>query len=199
MSDTSIPSAPPPAAEARHRRPGPLLFSLLIAVLVCYIASPYYSVWRFIEAVRIADAPALAARVNFPEVREAMKRQLRDHFFSSGKRANKSRLDNIIAGLGPSLIDQVVDAYLTPDGLAALLANPKLAAASAQPTLPAPNGDAIGRRQNVNRSKVRYAFFSSPREFLVDLNGTKLRFRFVGVGWQLWRAELPLDATVGKR
>lgn len=189
-------SASLPTSATGNSRAGksrPWLIAALLALLLFYVLSSYYSVWRFLDAVKTADGAALSARVNFPEVREAMKRQLRDHFFPDGKRAKKGRLENLSASAGPSLIDQLVDAYLTPDGLAALLANPKIAAASAQPTLLTLNANPVGVRQNVSWSKVRYAFFSSPREFLVDLSGTKLRFRLSGLGWKLWRAELPLD------
>ena len=169
-------------------------------LLLCYVGSPYYSLGRFVEAVKSGDTAALAERVNFPEVRSAMKQQLRAYFFPENeeqKRAKKNRFESMIARLGPNLLDQLVDAYLTPDGLAALIVNPKLASASASPSLPTASSDQIVTRQNVDWSKVRYAFFTSPREFLVDLNGTKLRFRLSGSGWRVHRVELPLGAPAG--
>lgn len=44
-----------------------------------------------------------------------------------------------------------------------------------------------------SRSEVNYAFFTGPKEFLVDVEGTKLRFRFTGFRWKLKRVELTLD------
>jgi hypothetical protein len=40
---------------------------------------------------------------------------------------------------------------------------------------------------------VNYAFFTSPRNFLVDAGGTKLRFRFTGFRWRV--KELELDVS----
>jgi hypothetical protein len=46
---------------------------------------------------------------------------------------------------------------------------------------------------NFDWSNVRRAFFTGPRDFAVDANGTKLRFRFSLVGWRLREIELPPD------
>jgi DUF2939 family protein/uncharacterized protein DUF4339 len=44
-------------------------------------------------------------------------------------------------------------------------------------------------------SKVRYAFFSSPMRFLVDIDGTKLHFGFSGFGWRLKKLDVPLNES----
>jgi hypothetical protein len=40
---------------------------------------------------------------------------------------------------------------------------------------------------------VRYAFFTSPRVFVVDREGIKLRFRFTDFGWRLNKLDLGLN------
>jgi hypothetical protein len=47
--------------------------------------------------------------------------------------------------------------------------------------------------KNANWSKVKYAFFTGPRTFLVDREGIKLQFRFTGLGWRLNDIELGLS------
>jgi Protein of unknown function (DUF2939) len=152
---------------------------ICIVVLLVYGASPYFSFWRFTVALRSGDTAAITARVDFPAVRASLKKQLIARFSHAGtghKRWNK---------LGPTLIDALVDAYATPDGLAMLIANPSALKDLKLPQQ-APNV------KGLNWSKLRYAFFMSPRTFVVDREGIKLRFRFTGLGWRLKDLDLGL-------
>src|SRR6266849_223889 len=94
------------------------LVIICVVLLLVYAASPYVAFRRFTVALRSGDTAAISARVDFPAVRESLKKQLIARFSHAGtghKRWNK---------LGPTLIDALVDAYATPDGLAMLIANP---------------------------------------------------------------------------
>jgi len=41
-------------------------------------------------------------------------------------------------------------------------------------------------------SKVKHAFYTGPRTFVVERDGIKLRFRFTGLGWTLYELDLGL-------
>jgi len=155
-------------------------------LLLVYRASPYFSFWRFTAAVQSRDAAGISARVDFPAVRASLKKQLVARF--ANKASNHKRWSN----LGPTLIDAIIDAYVTPEGIAALLSNPE-----ALKNLKAPREFHFEFGKNENWSKVRYAFFTGPRSFVVDRDGIKLRFHFTGSGWQL--DDLDLGLTNGKR
>src|SRR5437867_11204937 len=91
---------------------------ICVALLFDYADSPYFSFWRFTVAVRSGDSAAISSRVDFPAVRASLKKQLTTRFANAAsghKRGSK---------LGPTLIDAIVDAYATPDGIAAILSNP---------------------------------------------------------------------------
>jgi hypothetical protein len=96
------------------------------------------------------------------------------------------------SNLGPTLIDAIIDAYVTPEGIAALLSNPE-----ALKNLKVPREFHFELGKNVNLSKVKYAFFTGPRSFVVDRDGIKLRFHFTASGWQLY--DLDLGLTDEKR
>ncbi|MDQ6809194.1 MAG: DUF2939 domain-containing protein [Verrucomicrobiota bacterium] len=169
--------------------------ALLAVLVLCYVASPYYSAWRFLAALKTGDTKALSARVDFGQVRAAMKEQLRAHFFpdqAAPKKLKRNRLDAIISSFGPSLVDQLVDAFLTPDGLAALIVHPQIVSATSQPSAPSVGHGASSARPEVGWSNVRYAFFTGSTEFMLDLNGTRLHFHFAGFGWRLHQVDLPL-------
>jgi hypothetical protein len=158
---------------------------LCVLLLLLYGVSPYFSFWRFTVALRSGDRAAISSRVDFPAIRTSLKKQLVArfaHVASGHKRWSK---------LGPTLIDAIVDAYATPDGIAAILSNP-----GALKNLQAPHEFQFSTGKNVNWLKVKYAFFVGPRTFVVDREGIKLRFRFTGMGWQLNNLDLGLgEAT----
>src|SRR5262252_6121248 len=151
------------------------LVAICVVILLVYGASPYFSFWRFTAAVQSRDAAAINARVDFPAVRSSLKKQLVARF------ANKTSSHKRWSNLGPTLIDAIIDAYVTPEGIAALLSNP-----DAVKNLKAPREFHFDLRKNVNVSELKYAFFTGPRSFVVDRDGIKLRFHFTGSGWQLY-------------
>ena len=89
--------------------------------------------------------------------------------------------------VGPTLIDTIIDAYVTPEGIAALLSNPE-----ALKNLKAPRDFHFEIGKNEDLSKIKYAFFTGPRSFVVEREGIKLGFRFKAPGWQLNDLDLGL-------
>lgn len=157
------------------------LVILCLVLLLVYGASPYFSFWRFTNAVRSRDAAAITERVDFPAVRASLKRQLVARF--AKQTSSHKRWSN----LGPTLIDAIIDAYVTPQGIAELLSNPE-----ALKSLKAPREFHFQIGKNQDLSKVRYAFFTGPRSFVVDRDGIKLWFHFTGSRWQLYDVDLGL-------
>lgn len=187
----------PRRATLLERLKWPLI--VVATLLTLYAVSPYYSFWRFTEALKAGDQKRFESMVDFRAVRESLKKQLRARLAES--RANQPKREKSLLGLSdqfaPRLIDTLVDAYVTPGGLAALLADKNAArAAVADPNaLPAGAGGsaAIAQsaevRDKLGFSAVRYAFFTGARDFLIDVDGTKLRFRFSKFRWTLKAVE----------
>src|SRR5213079_2217224 len=96
------------------------LVIICVVLLLVYGASPYFSFWHFTAAVRSRDAAAISARVDFPAIRASLKRQLVARF------AKQTNSHKRWSNLGPTLIDAIIDAYVTPEGIAALLSNPEI-------------------------------------------------------------------------
>lgn len=98
------------------------------------------------------------------------------------------------SNLGPTLIDAIIDAYVTPEGIAALLSNPEVLK-----NLKAPREFRFELGKNEDWSKIKYAFFTGPRSFVVEREGIKLRFRFKDLRWQLNDLDLGLgEPTVNQ-
>src|ERR1043166_2548446 len=143
------------------------LVIICLVILLIYGASPYFSFWRFTAAVQSRNAAAISPHVDFPQVRASLKRQLVARF------ANKTSSHKRWSNLGPTLIDAIIDAYVTPEGIAALLSNPE-----ALKNLKAPREFQFERGKSADLSNVKHAFFTGLRSFIVDRDGIKLRFHF---------------------
>src|SRR5206468_3048502 len=164
------------------------LVIICVVLLLVYGVSPYFSFWRFTAAVQSRDAAAISARVDFPAVRASLKRQLVARF------AHATTGHKRWSNLGPTLIDAIIDAYVTPEGIAALLSNPE-----ALKNLKAPREFRFELGKNEDLSKIKYAFFTGPRSFVVEREGIKIRFRFKDLSWQLNDLDLGLgEPTVNQ-
>src|SRR6266496_759061 len=53
------------------------------ALLLLYLLSPYFAIWRLNSALESGDRDALEAQIDFPSVRESLKEQLRIHMAKS--------------------------------------------------------------------------------------------------------------------
>ena len=176
---------------ARSRSRGKIIV-IVAAVLLVYGLSPYYAAWRFGEALRAHDLDALAARIDFDDVRGSLKRQIRDHFVGVLAKKKKDRLSQFLAAATGDPLGQLIDMYVTPEGLAAIISNPRpIKNASSMAALPSP-GDSPGQ---VNWSVARHAFFTGPRDFAVEHEGIKLRFRCDLGGWKLHELDLQLPVV----
>jgi hypothetical protein len=181
-----------PVSPNRPHRGGKLIVSIVVALLLIYAASPYYSIWRFGEALRAHDMDALAARVDFDAVRGSLKQQIRDHFLGVLAKKKKDRLAQFLTAAADDPLGRLIDAYVTPEGLAAIISDPApIKNASSLSSLPSLDGS----RGEIDWSKAHHAFFTSPRDFAVDHQRIKLRFRFNGLGWKLHALDLELPAT----
>ena len=161
---------------------------ICVVLLLAYAASPYFSFWRFRTALRSGDSAAVSSHIDFPAVRASLKKQLVARFASTT--TDHKRWSN----LGPTLIDAIIDAYVTPEGIAALLSNPE-----ALKNLKTPREFRFELGKNGDWSKIKYAFFTGPRSFVVEREGIKLTFHFTASGWQLHDLDLGLgDAQVNQ-
>ncbi|AOJ86900.1 hypothetical protein WS87_09545 [Burkholderia sp. MSMB0856] len=113
-------------SSGRARRLKPLLIVVLaVAVLMAIgyaYASPYVALGRLKSAIDARDAQAVSEYVDFPSLRISLKQQVTEELM---RRIDAVKKDNpfavIGALIGSALIGPLVDAYATPEGVAALM------------------------------------------------------------------------------
>ena len=172
------------------------IVGLLILVALGWIAWPYYAVYDFANAIQQGDQVALERRVAWDSVRGG----LREDFNAVLARSTQGA--GLAALVGPAIINNAIDSFVTPQGIASLLRIAKV---------PTPNADRRPsstlddkQRDRLQFEQVKYAFFSGgPLTFRVDIATdiaqsaqqpvTTLLFKWAG-DWKLSRLILPLDA-----
>ncbi|WP_175991721.1 DUF2939 domain-containing protein [Burkholderia stagnalis] len=113
-------------SPGRTRRLKPMLIAALAVAVVATVgyayASPYVALGRLKSAIDARDAQAVSAYVDFPALRISLKQQVTGELM---RRIDAKRQDNpfavIGALIGSALIGPLVDAYATPEGVAAVM------------------------------------------------------------------------------
>jgi hypothetical protein len=103
----------------------PLIITLIVIVVIAVLgfayASPYIALNNLKRAADARDVQTVNEYVDFPALRDSLKLQIAGLLSRRLGADNNSKLATIGAMIGVTLIGPLVDAYATPDGVAALL------------------------------------------------------------------------------
>jgi len=110
----------------KNRSARPLVVTLIVIALIAGLgfayASPYIALNNLKRAADARDAQTVKQYVDFPALRESLKQQVTGLLTRRlDAHGNGNPLAAIGAMIGVALIGPLVDAYATPDGVAALL------------------------------------------------------------------------------
>lgn len=166
----------------------------LLGTLGWFFASPYLAVKNMKEAADKRDATTLSSYVNYP----ALKENLKNTFAASISAKTEDKSGNPLAGFGAALatafLSPMIDAIVTPEGLATMMRGqkPQAAGGATEPVTqdaPAENNDpdvSLGY-ESLNRFVVRVSPKDRPEQ------KTKLIFLREGLSWKLNIVELPVN------
>lgn len=93
---------------------------VLITALL-WIIWPYYALYELSNALQDGDSVALDGMVEWSSVREGLRGDLNVLFLSQMKSQKNDIGNGLAALLMPSVINQMVDSYVTPQGIAYLI------------------------------------------------------------------------------
>lgn len=96
---------------------------LALAVIAVMVAAPWMAAARLTAALKSGDPDAINRMVDFPSVRSSLSTQLTARITEEARNDPRAR-DNPFAGLvtllAPTIVNQLVGAIVTPEGLATL-------------------------------------------------------------------------------
>ncbi|WP_321860993.1 DUF2939 domain-containing protein [Burkholderia cenocepacia] len=113
-------------SSRRAWRVKPLLIVALVVALIAALgyayASPYVALGRLKSAIDARDAQAISEYVDFPSLRISLKQQVTEELMRRIDAVKKNNPFAVLGALiGSALIGPLVDAYATPEGVAALM------------------------------------------------------------------------------
>jgi len=91
-----------------------VLLTLSISILV-YIASPYYSAWKMMQAVKSGSAENMQYYIDFPKVKTSLKQQIST---AIEKESSKNPLSTHMAKAFIPLFDKIIDELMQAERLA---------------------------------------------------------------------------------
>ncbi|MFL9890236.1 DUF2939 domain-containing protein [Paraburkholderia sp. RL17-381-BIF-C] len=164
----------------------PLIVTLIVIVVIAALgftyASPYLALNNLKRAADARDTQTVNQYVDFPALRESLKQQVAGLLTRRlDAHSNGNPLAAIGAMIGVALIGPLVDAYATPDGVAALLngmpprgdpgerppappaANTPADGAAASPAPATPTAPAVGNAGNAGNGNTNAAPAQPPQ------------------------------------
>lgn len=165
----------------------------LAALAAAAYASPHWQLYRMRAAVEARDAQALSRHVDFPRLRASVKIVLMRRLGADGAAADGA---NPFAAFGKAMalavIDPVVDAAVSPMGVAAMLDAGDVRLQPMQDRSPAPAGGADGRPREKPNYDLSYRSLNQVVVERADGGGVAFVLDRDGVWrWKLVAVELP--------
>jgi Protein of unknown function (DUF2939)/GYF domain 2 len=199
-----FPDSPAASIKNKARRTGRWIATVcsIAGLTILWIAWPYYAVFSLITAVREGDVSTLERRVDWNSVRQAFRGDLNAHLLKTMADKSKGKPDDSMANgvatlLGPTVINSLVDGYVTPQAIASMARN----------EVPTQSADGLPAIKSINYvreidwNKVTYAFFAGgPFSFRVDVLPDKATKRPIGLelnwsgDWRLVRVIIPPES-----
>ena len=161
--------------------------ALLVAAATSF-ASPWWSLHRLRDAVARHDADAVSAQVDFPALRASVKDQLQA---SIGREVDGADGGNPFAEIGRkfamAVANPLVDAAVSPAGVAAMVEHGKIAIAQ-----PAPASDAPGTEPPQETPRFALHYRGWDRFAVTAQDGGSFIFRRDGLwSWKLAGVDFP--------
>ena len=140
-----------------------IIIGTVILVALGWITWPYYAVYDFANALDQGDQVALEHRVDWDSVRRGLRDDLNAVFLeglSKNDLATSPLSTGLTALLGPTIINNVIDSYVTPRGIANLIRSGRPSIPNAAQTENSIADQSSASRLRLHWEQVRYAFFS---------------------------------------
>lgn len=106
-----------------------LFFLIILGALAFYAAWPAYSLYQIVDGVKAPDESKLQQKIAWGPLRQSLHAPVTERVKKEIGTQSKGRgIEGALAGelgknVAPQLVEQILDAYVTPKGIIALVAN----------------------------------------------------------------------------
>jgi hypothetical protein len=141
---------------------GGLIVLVLVALAAAYVASPVYAFHQLKDAAETGDRERLEALVDFPAVKEDLKRQVDSGATKLARRAEGVGypIAAVVGALGAALGDRAIDKLVTADAISAMV---QYGETPREHRKQAAKADASSGQGGEGPTSVRFAYLSPDR------------------------------------
>jgi len=171
---------------------GKLIAVLAVTFLIIYVvASPYLTVYQIKLAAEARDSAALSEHIDFGSVRQSLKDQLNIQMaqeMAADEEMQNNPFAALGAGIASAMVERIVDAYVTPSGISALMAGEKLDSENGK-------NEHKNSKEALKNASMAYESFSKFTVQVEDEQGDAGKFvlRRQGLEWKLTEIVIPMD------
>jgi len=170
-----------------------LIFGTILVLLVGYVAAgPYMTVSAIKTGMTDQESEKLSENIEFPVLRQNLKDQLNVAMMkNTASNQEENPFAILMMGLGKTRVEGIVDSFVTPSGLAALMEGKK------------PSKDKTGERSSSPPKKddlfknARFAYDSTSKFsiWVPNEEGGEVRFVLLryDLSWKLANIIAPMD------
>lgn len=175
----------------------------LVTLAAAYVAAPFVTVWTVREAIRNGDSATLDAKLEWPTVRASLRESLTEYAIGPTPVALPGQpvqqpgfWQRVKNGLSRRAVDNMVESYVTPEGLPQLFGMRQLyreTVSSEANVAPLPWHE----RAHGFWSRIKRAVFHSPTSFeieIADRNDPTRHYighlKLRGFGWKVTELRL---------
>ncbi|UQY80188.1 DUF2939 domain-containing protein [Candidatus Hepatincola sp. Av] len=98
-----------------------ITLALLLILGLAYLASPYISIYNFVNALQVGDKQTLQQHMNFPAIRASVRSQVNNAMKNNLKKNKYNPLAIISITASSTIINGLVECILTPAGLSEII------------------------------------------------------------------------------
>ncbi len=173
------------------------MIGLAALLLTAWVgAGPYLAVADIRQGIENKDSERLAERVDFPTLRQNLKDQIKVRIVrSAAEELDENPFGALAAGLASTLVDGLVDSFITPAGLASLMEGERPSIGSPPRAKSRPQPEQEPQRDLFQDARYRYDSLSRFSVWVPGDDGQETRFVLQrdGLSWKLVNVILPLD------
>jgi len=180
-----------------------LIVGLLLVAVGGYVAAgPYITISAIKDGIVEKDSEKLSDNIDFPALRQNMKDQLNAQMMQNVATELKDNpFAALAAGFASKMVDGIVDAFITPSGLAKIMEGKK-------PEIQKSNGgvktettnDAPNKEDLFKNARYSYDSMSKFSIYVPNDKGEEARFllKRQDLSWKLVSIEIPMNKSPNK-
>jgi hypothetical protein len=150
-----------------------------------YFESPSWTLRQMADAAQARDSDKFSGYVDYPKLRESTKSQLKAAMTAELTSGNANGFETLGMMMGMSMVDNLIDGMLTPEGVAAMFARQP----SGSQSVKKPFGIEASNREIVRDGFDRFRLHDKNKP---NQDGD-LVFERHGLGWKLAQIKVPTN------